>query len=833
MVGAGSHDFGGLTDAGAAYVFVRTDTDWILQAKLTASDAAAYDYFGTAVAISGDSIVVGSLYDDISGVDQGSAYVFTRSGTTWSEQWKLAASDAASGDRFGTSVAISGDTVVVGAYYAEVDGNAYEGAAYVYTRSGISWSQQGKLTATDGAASDGFGFSVAISGDTVVVGSWYDDVGTFDEGSAYVFTRSGTSWTGQQKLIASDGAAGDNFGASIAISGDTVVVGAWNDDIGTNNDQGSAYVYTRSGATWTEQAKLTASDGAADDIFGHRVSVSGDIAVVGAPYGNVGSNSNQGSAYVFTRSGTAWTEQTKLTSSAGAASDQFGVSVAVSGDSVLVGSNADDVGSNTNQGSATVFQTRTSISKKTATDLAEGDMLGQSVALSGDTAVVGASGDDIGANIDQGSAYVFVREEGRWKVKTKLTAADGAAGDNFGWSVSIDGSTIVVGAPNDDVSGIADAGSTYVFVGSGASWTQETALRSPGPALGDQLGWSVAISGDIAFVGVRNFSAGNGAIMRADRSGTTWTLKGFITLSGASSGWGSSMAGSGSTFVVGAPTYNSHGTAAIITVTGPNLGDIAYGFVTSSDIASGDEFGSSVAISGNTVVVGAPGHDVGGAANQGSAYVFTGSGSTWTQQAALTASDGDAGDIFGRSVAVSGGTAVIGASGDDSDASGDQGSAYIFTRSDTSWTFQRKVVAPDAGVGDYFGHAVAAFGETALIGAPYDRFGSSGTGEGSVYMFYWGPPGPTAAGSKLSGRVLEPSGRGLRNATVVLTDSSGNTQTAQTGTFGNFSFSDLPSGETYVLSVKSKRFVFTPEAVSLFSDLEGLVIRASGKAGRR
>ena len=191
------------------------------------------------------------------------------------------ASDGAASDEFGVSVAISGDTLVVGAH-GDNDNGTNSGSAYIFTRSGtLAWTQQAKLTASDGAADDEFGGSVAISGDTVVVGAvWNDDNGT-DSGSAYIFTRSGTAWTEQAKLTASDGAADDNFGNSVAISGDTVVVGAWHDD-DNGTDSGSAYIYTRSGTAWTEQAKLMASDGAADDEFGDSVAISGDTVVVGA-----------------------------------------------------------------------------------------------------------------------------------------------------------------------------------------------------------------------------------------------------------------------------------------------------------------------------------------------------------------------------------------------------------------------------------------------------------------------------------------------------------------------------------------------------------------------
>ena len=252
------------------------------------------------------------------------------------ETAKLTASDGAGGDSLGTSVAVSGDTVVVGAPL-DSGATAGQGSAYVFVKPGGGWvsaTETAKLTASDGAADDSFGHSVAVSGDTVVVGAGFDNVGpNANQGSAYVFVKPGGGWvsaTETAKLTASDGAGNDRLGQSVAVSGDTVVVGAYFDNVGTNADQGSAYVFVKPGGGWvsaTETAKLTASDGAAGDRLGQSVAVSGDTAVVGAYFDDVGTNANQGSAYVFVKPGGGWvsaTETEKLTASDGAVNDLFG-----------------------------------------------------------------------------------------------------------------------------------------------------------------------------------------------------------------------------------------------------------------------------------------------------------------------------------------------------------------------------------------------------------------------------------------------------------------------------------------------------------------------------
>jgi hypothetical protein len=350
VIGASADDNSG-SNSGSAYVFVRSAGVWTEQQKLTASDGAATDLFGVSVAVDGDTAVIGALFDDDNGNNSGSAYVFTRSGTSWTQQAKLIASDGAADDVFGESVAVDGDTAVIGARLDD-DNGAASGSAYVFIRSGTTWAQQAKLAAGDAAALDRFGLPVAVDVDTAVIGAHLDNDNGGNSGSAYVFTRSGTTWTQQQKLTASDGVASDFFGISVAMEADTAVIGASGDD-DNGSSSGSAYVFTRSATTWTEQAKLSASDGAASDQFGRPVAVDADTAVIGARF-NDDDGTDSGSAYVFTRSAGAWTEQQKLTASDGATNDFFGISVAVDGNTVIIGALLDD-DKGTNSGSAYVF----------------------------------------------------------------------------------------------------------------------------------------------------------------------------------------------------------------------------------------------------------------------------------------------------------------------------------------------------------------------------------------------------------------------------------------------------------------------------------------------
>ncbi|MGA2253266.1 MAG: GH25 family lysozyme, partial [Thermoguttaceae bacterium] len=400
------------------------------------------------------------------------------------QEAKLTASNGAVGDGFGGSVSISGNTLVVGA--ASVPGNIGQGAAYVFTEPASGWTnmvQTAKLTASDGAVTD-FGWSVSINGNTIVVGSQHAVVnGNGYPGAAYVFTEPASGWanmTQTAKLTASDGVYDDYFGCSVSISGNTVVVGAKYATVGGNGQQGAAYVFTEPASGWanmTQTAKLTASDGGLLDQFGDSVSITGNTVVVGANFDTLGESEYRGAAYVFTEPASGWADMTQtaeLTASDGAGFDEFGESVSISGNTVVVGGRWAFT-ANTVQGAAYVFTEPTSgwagnmkeTAKLTASDGAsvDWDYFGDSVSISGNTVVVGDYGPIVNGNMLQGAAYVFMEPASGWANMTqtaKLTASDGAAGDFFGCSVSISGSTIVVGAPGATVNGNTDQGAAYV-----------------------------------------------------------------------------------------------------------------------------------------------------------------------------------------------------------------------------------------------------------------------------------------------------------------------------------------------------------------------------------
>jgi sugar lactone lactonase YvrE len=392
-----------VSDQDAQYPLV-VDPIWTQQQELTASNGepgdvltgTTGDEFGYSVSLSGDTAVIGARNRTVnSQANQGAAYVFVRSGGLWTQQQELTASDGAGNDSFGQAVSLIGDIAVIGANGK----NGYQGAAYVFVRSGGVWSQQQELNASDGAANDQFGGSVSLGESTVVIGAWGKtiDLNPF-QGSAYVFVQDSGVWTQRQELTASDGAMIDGFGYSVSVSGNTMLIGA----NGKNSGEGSAYLFVFNGATWGQQQELTSSDGAASDFFGQAVSVTGNTALIGAP----SKDGSQGAAYVFVQSGGVWSQMQELSASDGAANDQFG----------------------------------------------------GSVSLSSDTAVIGASNHH--GNL--GAAYVFALSAGTWAQQQELTALDGAMNDEFGWSSAVSGETVVIGAMEKD----NGQGTAYAFVSS-------------------------------------------------------------------------------------------------------------------------------------------------------------------------------------------------------------------------------------------------------------------------------------------------------------------------------------------------------------------------------
>lgn len=806
------------------------------QAYLKASNTnggLSPDRFGYSVAMFGETVVIGALQEgssatgvngneaDNSAADAGAAYIFVRNGGTWAQQAYLKASNTGAGDKFGNSVAISGDTVVVGANgegssATGVDGNQADnsapnsGAAYVFVRNGETWSQQAYLKASNSGPNDGFGQSLAISNDTVVVGAPYEasnatglngnqaDNSASNSGAAYIFSRSGTVWSQQAYVKASNtggGTPGDFFGSAVAVSGTTVVVGAYQEDssaTGVNGNQtnnnaansGAAYVFVNSGDVWSQQAYLKASNTQGNDWFGMSVAVSADTVLVGAP--NEGSmatgvNGNQadnsaafaGAAYVFVRSGVVWSQQAYLKASNTGMGDNFGYSLAISGDTAVIGaiaeaSNATGINGNQTNNSASIAGAAYVFVRNAggiwsqqayvkASNTGANDRFGNSVAISNDSVVIGAAGEASNATgidgnqadnsaVDAGAAYIIQRNAGgSWSQQAyvKGTNTEGTASpDTFGTSVAVSGDTVVVGAYKESSNAIgvngnqtsneaSESGAAYVFVHGPAGWVQQAYVKASNTQFMDHFGTAVAISGDTLVVGAP-------------------------------------YEDSNSTGINGIQSDNSASSSGAVYVFTRNGGVWSQqAYVKAANTGAGDQFGISVALSTDTLIVGSFAEDSSstgingnqadnGANNAGAAYVFVRNNGVWSQQAYMKASNTGANDLFGYPVGISGDTAVVGAYLEDSAAIGingnqmdnsasDAGAAYVFVRSSGVWSQQAYLKASNTGALDWFGVSVAISDDTVVVGAIQEDSSATGingnqadngtSNSGAAYVF--------------------------------------------------------------------------------------------------
>lgn len=349
LIGVHRRDAGG-TDRGAVVVFERSAGAWTQTAELTADDGADFDRFGRAVALDGDTALVGAPFHDLGAGSEGAAYVFLRTAGVWSQVAKLVADDAAFGDRFGHAVALDGDRAIAGAPYASSVANQ-DGAAYVFERSGASWSQVAKLVADDAAADDAFGWAVGLDGGTAAVGAPYGGDGP-NQGAAYVFEVAAGVWSQAARLVADDAEDGDGFGEALALEGDALLVGAPFADAAIGNE-GAAYVFTPGGGGWTQSARLASPEPGADHVFGSAVAIRGDVAVVGAPQAKV-AGVGIGAAHAFERSGGTWSVLATFRAPDPSFDDTFGHAVAFDGVHAVVGAPLVD-GAIANEGAAYVI----------------------------------------------------------------------------------------------------------------------------------------------------------------------------------------------------------------------------------------------------------------------------------------------------------------------------------------------------------------------------------------------------------------------------------------------------------------------------------------------
>ena len=748
IVGVPKDDTDNGRDAGSIQVFFRSETGWVQHQKLHASDTTEGDQFGTTLAMSADYAIVGAPRKMGVGRRSGAAYIFTRKGTEWVEQAKLVASDGMRGDYFGISVAIDGDTVLVGGHRTN-EPFADAGAVYIFERTGTNWNQTAKLSAPDADSFAYFGFSVGIHNDTAIIGAVRDDEAGNDAGAAHIFVRTEFGWIHQAKLIGNNTIAEDRFGYAVDVHGDFAIVSS-----PRNKGGGAAYIYEREGTRWEQKRnririRMIPIDAEGASSFGTSVDILGEVAVIGATGGIVGEDA-VGAAYIFTRNEPPfWNQHTKLTAADRQSGDQLGFSVAISGNEVIAGTPKHSAGGIAS-GAAYIFEQRedttwVEVAKLSDGETASEDQFGVSVAISGNLAISGAQQDDDVAP-NAGAAYIFERSSTLWLQRAKLIADDAKAGDLFGNAVAMSGDTVLIGAAGVDDAG-PDAGAAYIFIRSGAEWMQQAKLIGADIGIFDRFGTTVALHENTAVVGASGkdeAGADSGAVYVFVQNGAVWTQQTKLTHLDAVPGdeFGFSVAINGDTLLVGAHLSDSAGpdSGAVYLFTRNGIAWTQQLKLMPNDIGVGDQFGYSVALTQDAAIVGAPKEDR-REEDMGAAYVFARTQTTWAQQAKLIADDGETGDEFGAAVAIHEERAIVGAWKDDHPNEDvhnlsmeiDKGSAYAFLRDGLSWVQKRRIVASGTNRSDLFGASVALKGAFAIVGAAGND--NAGDNSGSAFIF--------------------------------------------------------------------------------------------------
>ncbi len=738
IVGAPNEDYDTsgsnyLSAAGSAYIFKKISGVWVQVQKIVSSDRYTNDQFGSTVSISSNYAIVGARLEDedVSGSNTlataGAAYIFQIVSGVWVQNCKIVASDRTSGNMFGVAVTMNDTFAIVGATSQTRDASGANplngaGAAYIFKNVSGTWTQSQKITPSDRAAQDYFGISMCISGRSIIIGSY----GNF--GGAYIYKYT-TTWKQSQKLVAKDKALGDYFSFSVSMNGDYAIVGAYSEsqdtsNSNTKNDAGSAYMFKNISGTWVQIKKLVSKDRTALDNFGWSVSISGDYVISGAigeDEDTAGLNfvSGAGSAYIFKNNSGSWVQHTKVIGYSYSTDDNFGHSVDMDTGFAIIGAPNEDEDQNEtdqklNAGAAYIYKNIsgnwTRVQKLVASDRSNADNFGSAVSIRGNYAFVCAAKNDFDSLgndslYDAGAVYIFKNIAGIWTQVQKVSAKDRGKGDEFGSSVSIHDNLAIIGAvyEAEDENGsntVAYAGSAYIFKNISGVWVQIQKIVGSDRMVNDAYGFSVEITPDYAFVGAHYASK--------DTSGLN-------TLTGA-----------GKVYI-----YKYQGNKWVQTQK-----------VCSSDRGYFDNFGYSLAVSGNHLIVGARSKN----SATGAAYILKNISGYWTHIQKLYSTDSSKSDYFGQSVAINGDYAVV-SSGLESEGLKKNavkfaaGAAYVFRKTaGNEWRQIQKLVAFDRDTEDYFGNYITMNDRYILCGAPFEDEDSAGgnslSGSGSVYFFY-------------------------------------------------------------------------------------------------
>ncbi len=609
--------------------------------------------YGYAISISNNRAVVGAPFAG----GRGLAYILEETGDGWELESELSPEGLLVGSRFGSSVSMGRNQVLIGAPFdGEVVGER-TGAAYVFEFDGIEWIEAAQLRDPLANEGDQFGSAVAISDDWLFIGSPRDVISPFRSGSVLAFQHDGGVWRAPIRVGPDDPSASSFFGYSLSLSGDRVVIGAprWN---GVALNSGAAYIFEYDGVDWRQSERLNPPDGEEDDFFGHSVSLHLERILVGA-YGRNVHGENSGAAYVFDRDDSGVWIQSELPAPA-----------------------------------------ETFLSAK----------FGSAVALEGDRAVIGAAGggEYRGVGADSGAVYVYAFDSGQWQMEATLAPDDGEALDYFGHAVALADNRLLIGSREHDGLGV-NAGAVYGFRFNDLSWLQNSKMQAVGTAAGSLFGTAVAVLGDRLLIGApgsNRLGESAGLALVFDFNGTDWTLAAELFAQDAApfDAFGCSVSLAADRALIGSCGDDDQGTdsgAAYLFQLDRGAWIQEAKLLAGSGVDEGAEFGSAVSLSDERALVGAHLSDVSGM-DSGAAYVFELDGGSWVESAALLLDSPALYSFLGASVSLEGNRALVGAPRDI--ASGTSaGAAYLWEFLDGEWSSTSVLVPSDASSPGEFG----------------------------------------------------------------------------------------------------------------------------------
>lgn len=724
-------------NAGAAYVFVRNGSSWLLEAQLAAPDAAADDRFGAAVGISGDTIAIGSPGADngAANSNQGAVFIYVRANNVWNLQQKLIAFDPTAEDRFGSALSIDGENVLIGAP-GDPNFAPRRGNVYFARRDNGNWDFDAKLGPTDLAANSGasFGMSVGIHGDTAVVGAPYTPVGsTLRVGAVYVYFRTGVSWGFQARLASSTSGGSDFFGSHVAVRGDTIMASEAKSRL-SGFSAGGVCAYVRDGTTWSLQAELLPTDAAVSDGFGGAIALGDDAAVITSPLADSAANDDAGRAYYFARSGATWTQIATLPHTTDSMSN-FGAAAAMDGATVVIGAPNGDASNLGNAGTAFVLQRNgTTWLQQAAINAPFRSNFGYTIALSEDTLLAREF-----SSTAPGAVYVFGLNGGAWIRQARLTAADGAPSDSFGSALALSGEMALIGAAGAGGPMGTNQGAVYVFRRELGQWDQVQKVLLGDAHPGDRFGSSIAVYENTAVCGIPARAGASGAnqgvayVIGFD--GSIWVQQAQLSASDgqASDHFGAVVALHENTALITAPhgtgVGGSEGAVYVFERIGESWNQTQK--LTPSQVSAAASFGAGMALWGDTAIMGAPLDRPGNISRRGSAFVFGRHGSMWNEEAKLVLSDGASSDQFGTVVRMNENLALISLPSFNTS----RVAACVFARANGAWVEQfPRIRPPSGGLGVSFASDLQISGHTVAVGGTdYTEVGAATTGRVFIY----------------------------------------------------------------------------------------------------